>query len=267
MSDKLSAVLYGGAVTVDFTPGSHRYKVQGVEYDLIPSVTAVTGMVDKPQLVPWAVKCAVKYIREWVEGNDHRSVTKEDLIALAEAAGKRHEEERKRAADIGSTVHAYAEQFGQCQILGTEPPCIPDDAVSEVIMGMKAFTDWVVKVNPKFVATEQIVCSRRHGYVGIADAVIEVSGKKYLVDYKTSSGIYPEAYLQTAAYQAAWEEQMSEKMAGRFILRFAKDDGTLHERQIMSRDKYVRDFGAFKSLLAAKRSLVKLEADIKATVV
>jgi hypothetical protein len=44
---------------------------------------------------------------------------------------------------------------------------------------------------------------------GIADIICEIDGKRYVGDIKTSSGIYPEAYIQCSAYAECLRE-MSE---------------------------------------------------------
>lgn len=276
--ERKSAVLYDGRITVDFTPGNHRYKVQGIDkFDWLPSVTAVTGMLDKPALVPWATKMAVKHLREWIETRDHREASKDDLIALFEEAGQRHERERKRAAEIGDQVHRFNEAYGLGLINGSAAPALPEECEPEVMLGIKAFTDWVVQVKPKFVAAEKIVCSVKHGYTGIIDSIQEIpwghyrvggrivliKGGKYIVDYKTSKGIWPEAYIQTAAYQHAHQEESGDTLAGRIILRLDKETGDVHFALVEGKKAFQRDFKTFACLLAAKRQLRALESDLK----
>lgn len=280
MSDieRKTAVLYGGQVTVDFTPGNHRYKVQGVAgFDWLPSVTAVTGMLDKPALVPWAVKMAVKHMREWVEANGHEAASTDDLIAKIEEAGQRHEQERNRAAEIGDQVHRFGEQYGLALINGLSIPALPEECEPEVMLGIKAFTDWVVNVKPTFVAAEKIVCSMKHGYTGIIDSiqdivrgdykignnVMRLHGGRYVVDYKTSKGIWPEAYIQTAGYQHAHQEESGETLTGRIILRLDKETGDTQVAVVEGKKAFQRDFKTFTSLLAAKRQLRKLEQELR----
>src|SRR3990170_4434209 len=39
-----------------------------------------------------------------------------------------------------------------------------------------------------------------HGYAGTLDAIAKIAGETWLIDYKTSKGVYPETALQLAAY-------------------------------------------------------------------
>lgn len=275
--ERKSAVLYDGEVKVDFTPGNHRYKVEGVKHDWLPSVTAVTGMLDKPALIPAAVKLTVKHLREWIERNDHKEESKDALVALFEAAGERYRRDWDRAADIGSTVHAWNELYGLSLINKLALPELPDECEPEVMLGIKAFTDWVAQVKPTFVAAEKIVCSRKYGYTGIIDSIqdidrgdykigstiIRLHGGRYVVDYKTSKGIWPEAYIQTAGYQHAHQEESGETLAGRIILRLDKETGDVQVAAIEGKKAFQRDFKTFTSLLAAKRQLRLLEQALR----
>lgn len=275
--EKKTAVLYGGRVNVEFTPGNHRYKVTGIDdFHWLPSVTAITGMLDKPALVPWATKMAVKYLREWIEENDHKEVSKETMITLFERAGERHAFERDNAALIGSEVHAFCEAFGLASIANEKHPEIPE-CENQVMYGIKAFTDWIAIVKPKFVAAEKIVASMKYGYTGIIDSIqdlapgtysfghytFELAGGRYVVDYKTSKGIWPEAYIQTAGYQHAHQEESGEKIKGRIILRLDKETGDVQVAVAEGQKAFKRDFKVFSSLIVAKRELRDLESELK----
>jgi len=56
------------------------------------------------------------------------------------------------------------------------------------------------------------------------DALAIISGKKCLIDYKTGTGLYNDALLQTAGYVGAYEEMTGEKIYGRWAIRIEKRD-------------------------------------------
>ncbi len=74
----------------------------------------------------------------------------------------------------------------------------------------------------KFVSTERIVYSKKHDYIGKMDAEAMVDGKRVLVDFKTSSGLYNSVRMQTAAYQKADEEEGAKSYKGRWAIRISR---------------------------------------------
>ncbi len=76
-------------------------------------------------------------------------------------------------------------------------------------------------------------------------------------DLKTSSGIWPEFALQTAAYQHARQEETGKRYRKRIILRLGKaprPDGGL-DFEVHELTSFRADFQAFQGALALKRRL------------
>lgn len=255
--------LYGGAVKVRFMPKAHRYKTDGLER-WAPSVTSVSGSADKSAfLIPWALKCMSSYLLKWNE--TALELTREELAIKIGEAAKESDRVRDEAAMFGSIVHAYAEIFAEAMMKGEAPPAPPEDAPDAAVLGIKAFTDWIA-ANPslKFIAAERIVASRDHDFVGQLDAIVEIDGKRWLVDYKTSKGIYDEAIIQTAGYLLALREETGEKIDGRLILHFDKDSGTVSTLFLEGDEDADADAVAFLAYLTAKRRMKVLEDRRKA---
>jgi len=103
-----------------------------------------------------------------------------------------------------------------------------------------------------------MVYSKKHDYVGLLDLIAIIDKKKYLVDYKTSKGIYSDAYFQVAAYRNAYEEETGEKLDGTLILHFNKENGefAIHERP---EEDYQKDLSAFLGALAVKKRKKELK--------
>lgn len=250
--------LYGGSVKVRFMPKAHRYKVEGIEL-WAPSVTSISGSADKSAyLIPWALKCMASYLLKWNE--TALEITRDELAVKINEGTKESDRVRDEAAMFGSIVHAYAEIFAEAMMKGEAPPAPPEDAPDAAVLGIKAFTDWVA-ANPtlKFIAAERIVASRDHAFVGQLDAIVEIDGKRWLVDYKTSKGIYDEAIIQTAGYLFATREESGEKIDGRLILHFDKETGTVSTLFLEGEDDENADFIAFLAYLTAKRRMKILE--------
>lgn len=238
------AALYGGRVEILQTPrGGYRVAVDGGEPEEWLRVTAISGTVPKQdQLAPWAARMAVTHVRRYLETNTG-PFTAEQLDLVLQEAQTAHRKKADDAANYGSLVHAYAETFGKAKITDTPLPELPKDEAEPVIKGITAFLDWVNMHNVVFLETERQVASLEYQYVGTLDAIAEVDGVRKLIDYKTSSGIYDEAWLQVALYYHAFVEEYAymneDNLAiveknlpkGRLILNFSKETGefTAHE--------------------------------------
>ena len=141
--------------------------INPVTGEKLPSVTQILSMIAKPQLMYWYGK----------HGND-------TCKKILEESG-----------DFGSKVHSLIEQTikGQKVTLNGK--------FTDIIENFKIITSgW------EFVEFEKILINEKCGYGGTADAIVQIDGIKALVDFKTSSAIYPEHYLQVAAYMECLPE-------------------------------------------------------------
>jgi hypothetical protein len=220
------------------------------------SATACTGIIDKSRfLIPWAVGLAGTYLKQFIENSSINEFSAEELLPAIDEALKQHTVKKEEAASIGDLVHAWAESFAQAQIENSPMPEIADDLEESVINGINAFLEWVSSHDVKFIHSEKLVYSKQHGYVGTADAIAEVDGRKLLIDYKTGkSGDYPEYKFQVAGYRQAYEEENGE-LEGALILHFNKEDGSL---KIIECNEYKQDFKVFESCLTIKKRLKEL---------
>ena len=81
------------------------------------------------------------------------------------------------------------------------------------------------------------------------DADITIGKKRFIVDYKTSSGIYDAMGLQLAGYQLAREEEEVAKYDSRMILRLPKNGSDFESKEFPD---YDADKEAFLACLAYK---------------
>jgi len=189
-----------------------RYTINGAEY---PSVTEILGLRDKSDaLIGWATGLVGKRIRELAhdDGADTYIVTGEQI----DEAVKSFRAVQQEALDIGSAVHNAIEQHVKH---GREPGALPDQAKN----GYDAFLAWERDHHVVWLESEAPVVNDLMGYAGTLDALAEVDGVPMLVDFKTSKSIYPEYWMQAAAYRVA---RLS--MEGRYNL--VGPDGSAYSR-------------------------------------
>lgn len=244
MSDQEKMIsLYDGKVTIKFQPSGHSYWLMTKPQKRLTGVTTHISVLDKPALIPWAVGLAVDYIEENMESLRHGDMDASEILRLAKEQANT---QRDISAEIGSAIHAWVE--AHCK--GLEPDMPTDE---KVLQGVASFLDWVAEYKVTFLWNEQIVYSKKHGYVGTADFAITIGtpghkGKKYLGDMKTGNGIYAEVKQQTAAYLKALEEESGDHYDGRWVLRISKET----EEQYMEKMNKKLEKGKIKSIPAFK---------------
>jgi hypothetical protein len=167
----------------------HWYKVDGVKADGV--TTLIGDGMPKPALIGWAANTTAAYaVDHW-----------DDLSA--DAPSKRLETlkrarymELDTAARRGTEVHGLAERLSHGEEID-----VPEELAGHVESAIRFLDEW----NPKVVATETVVASRKWRYAGTFDLLAELpDGRRALMDYKTSrSGIFGETALQLGAYANA----------------------------------------------------------------
>lgn len=207
--------LYQGNVQLVFDEDRHVYTVAG---EKVEGVTSVLGVINKPQLIPWAVKETANYIKtNLLPGIMLDEVQIETLCEQAKGAHRRKKEE---AGNIGKLVHAFVENCIK------DPTNLPDMPVNEQARhGCEAFLTWREQHKVEFLSCEKVVYSKKYKYAGTYDFLAIIDGKKMLGDIKTSSGIYDEYFFQTAAYELALREEFGKEGAtkGHIILNCKKE--------------------------------------------
>jgi len=143
--------------------------------------------------------------------------------------------------DIGSLVHSMVEHYLKSSIEGTsrpEPLDFSDVDPKDMKMAQKAFMSfkkwWSGLSNRSVMAVERPIYSRQMKYAGTFDLLVEIDGKTYLLDLKTTNaskkaplGVYAENFLQLGGYSHALTEEQGTLIDDVGIIRVGKD-GKLH---------------------------------------
>ena len=155
-----------------------------------------------------------------------------------------HESQRikSEAGERGTRVHSGVERLLQKVILNKEEYSL------EEWHKLYTFVSWHRAYNPRLVASELLLYSRKYGYAGRTDQVFEVSDKIVVCDTKTSGSIYDHYALQVASYAQAYEEMGKGKVEETAILQLGAKNKNGY-RFVLYPDW--RDH--FKTFLAVKR--------------
>lgn len=238
-------LLYNGTVRLTFDEAKHSYaaSVDDGEPVLVPSVTQILKVIDKPALPRWAAKMVCEHLQGALKpGEALDEVQIGNLLKEAKAAPWRRADD---AANIGTIVHSFAEEWA----LGNRPP---PPINKEARNAADAFVAWWESNDVKPLFTERKIYCRSYGYAGTVDLIAEVNGEHIIADFKTSTGIWPEYRLQLAAYQFAFEEEVKLLAIDRRVcLRFGKDGA--FETAEYGEDSMGEDFAGFTAALTLHR--------------
>jgi hypothetical protein len=204
-SSVLSAVSPGKGATSTMPPGlvmsqDHRYWFNGEGPR--PSVTTILEVLSKPALVYWKGQEVARDIyrdskaffgQAWDVGEDQ---------AIKWAMGKA-DEQRDRAAKLGSSIHLLADMQSRATETLSKGFQVSDEE-KPYLRAWEAFTAFLEAQGASIVSSEHAVWGE--GYAGTYDLMVQwpdethSAGLMWLIDIKTSKGIYPEYALQLAAY-------------------------------------------------------------------
>lgn len=178
------------------------------------------------------------------------------LLQWMKEVGKASDEIRDAAGRRGSTVHTLTEDYDrgqQIDLLGESGQ--PLYSMEEWSM-FERYCDFSDRFNPVYDLIEQQIICPELGFAGTLDRVGVIDGKKYLLDIKTSNGIYNSYWLQIAAYRQAALINMGIEVDGAAILWLNAKTRTNGKKgdyqgvgwQMVTRDNTDKDWELFQSV-------------------
>jgi len=154
------------------------------------SVSQLCGILDKPQLVPWAAKMtALAVVAEWKPGVAYSASQIEHICMEAKKA---HRAVKDYAGDLGTRIHLIVGAYVEGQLM---PDGVPDPAERKSLENfIKVTQGW------EWLGSEITLTSEEHRYGGTADAIARIHGVIHIIDFKTSNSVYPTYTMQCALY-------------------------------------------------------------------
>lgn len=235
-----------------FNDGNHRYSLNGKP---VTSVTTVNkqGYPESPRLTSWKIgqgaAFAIREIRAFIKKKTKLTVKLlADLIKRSKTA---YVKPAEAAANIGSIVHDYAHAYEHKLSFDMERVNQHPDK-EKIQKCISQFLNWVVSNQDEIIKSEEIVASTKYWYAGKFDRLAIRKGVVVLTDYKTSSGIFIDQFIQLAGYTLAIEEWMGIKVDVIEIVRFGKDGSfetkpELEEVKIQElKDQFIRNLQTAK---------------------
>ena len=198
----------------------------------VPGVTTVLGVINKPQLVKWANNLGLQGI---------------DSSSYVDATAR-----------IGTLAHEMIQEYlgGPEWDRSAYTPEEIDTAENAVL----SFYEWERQTGHKMetVAIEMPVVSETFGYGGTVDWLGYIDGKLWLVDIKTSKGLFPEHEYQVSAYDRALFE-LGYEVAGVRLLRVGRSEDEGFDDHVLSNVQLNAGWKVFTSALDLYKNIKKYE--------
>ena len=145
--------------------GKAHQKYVSESGEIFPGVTTILGVINKPQLVPWANKLGLQGI---------------DSTRYVDAT-----------ATVGTLAHEMVQEYlgGPSWDRGRYAPEEVDLAENALLK----FFEWEKHVGKvETIAIEKQLLHEPRRYGGTIDWIGRIGGKTWLIDFKTSRALYPE---------------------------------------------------------------------------
>lgn len=216
----------------------------------VPSVTKVLGVISKGDaLIQWSANAVNDFYHSRLQPG--LTLSEAEIAEWYSEAKSAHRRLSMSATDIGSEAHRWIEGLLEARLSGTLWENLPTWVPEHPQIGncCNAAYEWLKAEQVEPLEVERRLFSKKFKYAGTADLIAKIGDELVLVDWKSSKAIYPEYYLQTAAYVKALEEERPELKFGRRILvRLGKEDGAF-EAVELPRSTFSRDWRGFKGAL------------------
>lgn len=219
-----------------FNEDRHSYTLNG---EIVPSVTTVnkSAYPEPFQLSAWKVKQGSLATIDLLKQIPLPVVKLPDdfLDEVVKTAPSYSKKLAQEAADIGSILHEYAEHYEQTAFdipleLTQTINAHPDKTKIENCI--HKFQAWKAENKDEIIGHENIIGSAKYKYAGKYDRLAKRGKHIVLSDFKTSSGIYVEQFVQLAAYKIMLKEWSNIDVDVIEILRFGKERGEFEVHSI-----------------------------------
>ena len=198
----------------------------------VPGVTTVLGVINKPALVKWA---------------NHLGLQGIDSTTYVDATAR-----------IGTLAHEMIQEY----LGGPEwdRSAFTREEIDTAENAVLSFYEWERQTGHKMetVAIEMPVVSETFGYGGTVDWLGYIDGKLWLVDIKTSKGLFPEHEYQVSAYDRALFE-LGYEVAGVRLLRVGRSEDEGFDDHVLSNVQLNAGWKVFTSALDLYKNIKKYE--------
>lgn len=174
--------------------------------------------------------------------------------------GIRYRDELNRAADVGTEAHSCIEKY------------LKEKIQTDSNIPFLGFMSWVNIITQDMGLTMDLIYSEHKlvckWFGGTLDALIDIGGKIYLIDFKTSNHVTFTYFLQLAAYIYMLRREENIYVDGVIVLQLNKKTPEFNEYlldfSIESHNLFMNNcINTFLSLVYSYYNIYKIEEDFK----
>ncbi len=132
------------------------------------------------------------------------------LMQWMKEMGSKADEIRDAAGKRGSNVHQLTEDYDkgfECTLLNEYGK--PNYSLEEWSM-FERYVEFTEIHKPDHILIEQTFVNSKLGFAGTLDRIAKIDGKVYVLDIKTSNGIFNNYWLQIAAYRELYNASVKQ---------------------------------------------------------
>lgn len=234
---------YDGKHVLEFNELKHVYKLDGKRRVGVTTFTK-GGYPTSRGLIYWQKAQAINSVLSTLTDKTEDGLVPKDHIwplpdkqvaDLIRMAHDASEVASQEAADIGSIIHDFAfldRTGGDTEALLGRINTLPEDVKAKIMRGIDKYKAWRAATNDELVMAEAPVASVIHDFCGKFDLLTRRDGLTVLSDYKSSKSIYPDQFIQLAAYKLAIKEWHNLVVDVLEVVRFGKEDGEFETKMI-----------------------------------
>ena len=213
-----------------FNESSHRYKLDDKSISGVTTINK-SGYPQSFFLTNWMIGQGAEFVAnklvtfyKWKARKSKGFVKPmvKQVAWIVKKSKQAYRRKSKEAADIGTVVHDYANAYEAKLPFDMKRVTEHKDRF-KIEKCLKKFVSWAKKNKDEMIAAEEVVASPTYWYAGKFDRLTKRNGLNILSDFKTSSGIYVDMFVQMAGYAIAIKEWMGIDVHGIEIVRFGKD--------------------------------------------
>lgn len=133
--------------------------------------------------------------------------------------GKDWKAERQAAGDHGTMLHELCETKLPGELVDADrPEAATDEAWRKLQLSYAAIRAWWLAAKPTILIAEEPLVSERFQFGGTLDALVDLGGEPWLLDYKTGSQVGAKEASQMAAYRQLLDEVKGIRPVGAVLI-------------------------------------------------
>ena len=233
--------------TIEFNEEKHVYIHNN---DYVVGMSTLLGKLASPALENWKISQQVNAIKTEMERSGIPIDQIQKIVTNAKSNARKSGD---NILNIGSMVHKFCEMW-----LKGEKFTDPSDPV--ILSCFEKFKRFWTKHKLKVVESEKVLYSER-GFCGTLDLIAKDSQNNlWLIDIKTSKGLFLNMVHQLHGYKLAYEEQTGKKINKMYIVRLPKDSGDFEARHVLYKKEHLK---AFLGLLSCHKSELMFNESVR----